>query len=142
MPTVTPTPIVAFAHCPHPWCEGGQQEQVDAVRVETAVSFAETGGSGSIPGIENSYVVLTYADESVAACPGCGTRRELSDTARPQYDNLSGFAQDYLANQNAKRFDPARQHAVQDERVHELEAQVADMASRMDRLLAKLDEKD
>jgi hypothetical protein len=143
MPQVIPTTIRAFAHCPHARCSGYQQEQVDAIRIETQFLYTDSGGD--LPGFERSNVVLAYTDDAeghpseIAPCPECGTRRELSETPRRQYDNLSGYAPDYLISKGAQRFDAAKKDVPQDDsRVKDLEGQVAALSGQVEALLSKL----
>jgi hypothetical protein len=148
MPHVVPTMVQAYAHCPDPVCPGHEQQQVDAVHVETFFMYTDNGGD--LPGFERSVAVLSYADESdghpseVAPCPHCDLRRELSGTPRRQYDRLSGYSPDYLISRNAKPFDPSKPPAAPEDldgRVKDLESQVATLAGQVDALLAALKDK-
>lgn len=128
MPTVTETPVRAYAHCVIPVCAGYRQAEVDAVRTETAYTFADNGGD--LPGIERSNMRLSFADEDDQACPSCGGARDLSEQARRSYDPLSGHDPNGLL-----KFGPFEGVQPKDDRVAELEAKV-------DRLISALEAKD
>jgi hypothetical protein len=93
MPATTQTPVRAWAHCTNPRCPGHEQEEVDALEVETSFFFTDNGGT--LPGVERSSVILVWADPEQAACR-CGRSRDLSGAKRRRYDNLSGFDPDGL----------------------------------------------
>lgn len=89
MPTITEVPIQAYAHCIDARCQGHEQEQVEAIRKEDSFTYAERGGN--LPGTENSFVRVRFADEAESNCRHCGRIRELSETPRRRYDgSLSG----------------------------------------------------
>lgn len=92
MPTITPVPVFAYAHCRDARCPGYQQEQVDAIREETSYTFGENGGDGVFTHmIESSRVEYRFTDTKDSPCPVCGVPREITGTPRPQYVNESGF---------------------------------------------------
>ena len=105
MPAVTDTEIDGFAHCGQPRCPGSSQQPVKAVRRETFHTYRERGGNA--PGVESSFVTLSFADPSERDCPACGRAREVTDQARKTYAPLSGH--DPMGLLGAQRFDPAKQ---------------------------------
>jgi hypothetical protein len=120
MATVTERPVQGYAHCGNAHCPGHQQQKVDAFRVETSHTYAETGGPGSVPGVENSHVHVRWANDEDRVCPGCGGTREVTATARRVLQPLSGHPQDGLLQHGA--FNP--NHQPTDPRIAELQAQV------------------
>src|SRR4051794_39296022 len=94
MPTTTAAEVLAYAHCTEPRCKGYRQQQVMAVRTEDAYTYAERGGD--LPGTENSFVRHAFADPAEAICEFCGSPRDISENARPQYQNISQFDPDGL----------------------------------------------
>lgn len=111
MPTVTEQPITGYAHCVNPRCRGYQQEEVAALREETAFTYAENGGD--LPGIERSHVHFRFANAGQdggaddTRCQHCGGHRDLSETRRRQYANLTGY--DQMGLLRFEGFDPAKQ---------------------------------
>lgn len=94
MPTITGTPVVAYAHCRDARCPGYQQEQVDAIREETAFTYGDGDrlGAGILQNaVEKSLVEYRCADPDRAACPVCSVPREVTGEPRKQYVNESGF---------------------------------------------------
>lgn len=135
MPTPTITQVRAYAHCVRPRCPGYREQEVDAVRREDFYTYAEKGGD--LPGIENSFVYLDFADEDERACPSCGQARDLSATARPQYQNISGHDPNGLLD--IEPFDPhkqaeIRQQPVADEERQRMESENAELRERLARL--------
>jgi len=120
--------VQGWAHCRHGLCPGYMQEQVEAVRVETEFTFRDMGGKGSVPGVERSTVELLWADPDQAACPACGTPREITDQERPVYE-MSGYDPMGLVNGGSSGFDRMVVNSEADERVAALEAQVAKLAA-------------
>lgn len=93
MSTTTETPISALAHCSAPRCAGHAQEPVPGIRRTVSHTYADLNGTaeGSVPGIERSSEYILFADhEADAACPHCGTVRQITDQRRPNYEPLSG----------------------------------------------------
>lgn len=136
MPTVTEMPVKGYAHCRNPRCAGSKQQAVDAIRIEDSYTFVERGGD--LPGIETSQIRHVFANEDDRPCPVCSLPREVTDQARPSYENLSGFAQDGLLdielNDDGTRFDPAKQAALQAEASDKLSAENAELRERLARL--------
>ena len=129
MPSVTETPVKAYAHCGNPICPGNAQEQVDALERTSAFSYQELGGD--IPGDERSTVSFVFADEGDAPCSHCGRElRELSGSPRPQYENLSGFDPEYLRGLAAGLVPEAAGPSSPDE-IAELRAQVEALAAQL-----------
>lgn len=94
MPTITGTPVVAYAHCRDARCPGYQQEQVDAIREETSFTYGDGDrlGAGILQNtVEKSLVEYRVADPDRAACPVCEVPREVTAEPRKQYVNESGF---------------------------------------------------
>lgn len=127
---VTEATVKAFAHCRHPLCPGYGQEEVDAVRTETAYGFKDNGGD--LPGIERSMVMLVFADDDARACRNCGRDRELTGDARPSYQPLSGFDPMGLINGSVAPFDPNVVNTEADQRIAALEAQIAKLAAAVE----------
>lgn len=94
MPTMTGSPVVAYAHCRDARCPGYQQEQVDAVREETSYTFGDGDrlGAGVLQNtVERSHVEYRLADPEQSACRVCGVPREVTGEPRKAYVNESGF---------------------------------------------------
>ena len=136
MPTVTETPVeAAWAHCTQPRCPGNNQQQVPAVRRETAHTYRERGGDG--PGVESSWVSVAFADEGDVACPSCGRAREVSEQRRQTYAALSGH--DPMGLLGAPQFDARKQDELRfeieskgsDPEKVALEQQVADLTAAL-----------
>lgn len=132
------TPVKGYAHCVIARCDGNEQEEVDAVSVETQYMFADYGAG--VGGIERSMVLVSFADEADAICGFCGGPREVTTQKRIQYDPLSGFDQKYLVSSKFKPFSKDRQVEVQDGRVQELEDTVASLTGKLEALLSRLSE--
>jgi hypothetical protein len=111
MPTLTETPVDAYAHCVEPRCQGTNQEPVKAIRKETAHTYRERGGD--MPGIEASWVVLAFENEDEINCPHCGRTRELSVEQRKTYAALSGH--DPMGLLGAPKFDAKKQRELRSE---------------------------
>jgi hypothetical protein len=126
MPTLIETPIRGLASCHNSRCLGYKQEPVDAIRVVTEFSYVDLGGD--IPGVERSSEMFRFADVADAQCPVCGEPRLVSDQTRPIYQNISGQAQDHLANLNSGS-----------ERVRELELQAARSDAQMAQMQAAME---
>lgn len=88
MPTVTQTPVEAFAHCPNAQCLGYQQQPVQGVRTTTAWTYLDHGGD--MPGLESSSDQVWFADEAHVPCSHCEQPRAISEQKRPEYPNISG----------------------------------------------------
>lgn len=111
MPALTETPITAYAHCRDARCPGYQQQEVQAVRVETGWTYGENGGDGVFTHMqEKSSVEFRFADDAEAPCPVCTVPREVTGDARPSYQPLSGF--DPLGLLSVPKFDAAAQVPV------------------------------
>lgn len=132
MPHVVVEMVKAYAHCPNARCSGYLQEQVDAERVDTNYLYTDNGGD--LPGVERSTVQFRWPDGADAGCPGCGATRELSGSARPSYQPLSGHDPNGLINGSVAKFDPAKVNAPESPRVAELEAQLAKMQATLEKL--------
>jgi len=130
--------VRAWAHCRHGLCPGYLQEEVDAERVETAFTFKDNGGRGSVPGVERSFVELLWTDQEQAACPSCGTPRELTDQERPQYE-ASGYDPMGLVNSGAGGFNAQVQNSEADERMAAMEAQIAKLTAALEKNEKKAD---
>lgn len=78
---------------------------------ETAHTYRERGGD--TPGVESSWVVLSFADEHDIACGHCGRAREVTDQRRKTYAALSGH--DPMGLLDAERFDPRKQAELRQE---------------------------
>lgn len=106
MPTVTATPVKAYAHCRDARCPGYNQQEVDAVREEASYTFGELGGDGVFTHMqERSSVEWKFADVEDAPCPVCSELREVTGSHRPSYQPLSGH--DPLGLLSAPKFDAA-----------------------------------
>lgn len=91
MPTITQTPVKAYAHCLNARCPGYEQVEVDAVQETAAYTFGEMGGDGVFAQfVQNSIVEHKFADPEKAPCPGCGSPREVSREPREVYAAQSG----------------------------------------------------
>jgi hypothetical protein len=138
MPTQTVAQVEAYAHCTQPRCPGYREEAVRGVRTEDAYTYAERGGD--LPGIESSFVYLTFANEEEIPCPHCGRPRDISPTSRPQYANLSGFAQDGLLD--VEPFDAAKQvevagQPVRDDERESMLTEIAELRGMVTALLGQ-----
>lgn len=150
MPTVTEREITGWAHCTQPRCPGNTQQQVAAIRTETARTYREMGGDS--PGVEWSGSTLRFVDEEDRFCPYCpptkgGRRRvrELSETPRIRYDPMSGH--DPLGLLGVPEFDPRVQverlaEPVSDPEREQMQAQIAQLTAAVEALTAKKDEDD
>lgn len=149
-PNVLEAEIEGYAYCSRgtnatgqPRCTGHAGERVPAKR--TVVEWTYESRGGDIPGVENSQVHVSWADEDQQECPGflinrdgkvtdvpCGKPRILSETERPVYDHLAGDVDllDGLDVQERER---------SDQRVADLEAQLrqtqAELKSVIDALV-------
>lgn len=111
MPTITATPVKAYAHCRNPLCVGYEQVEVDGLREVMAYTYAEMGGDDIFANFtQNSVVEYKFADAGQAPCPGCGAPREVAGDPRPSYQRLSGHDPNGLLN--LPKFDAAKQNAV------------------------------
>src|SRR5690349_4786386 len=137
MPTVTVTPVRAFAHCVQPRCPGAYEVEVDANRVETAYSFLDNGGD--IPGIERSHVRAEFVNEADATCEHCGSHRDVSLAPRPQYQPLSGH--DPMGLLGMPAFDPSKVNAPSDALSAEMEALKAQVAALTEAMQANAKDK-
>lgn len=132
MSRVRETEVTAYAHCGDPHCAGSRQEEVDAIHVETEVTYMEKGGDA--PGVENSHVHYRLVDPEKRLCPGCGKTRELTGEPRKVYQPLSGHSPEGLLKFGA--FDPSKRVDPNDERVAALEAQVERLAAALEKQVA------
>lgn len=142
MPTTTEQKIRGYAHCRAPRCPGNQQEEVDVLKIEDAYTYAEKGGD--LPGVETSHVRLVFLNDGIddrpddVSCPHCGRNRDLSEDPRPNYDPLSGYAQDGLldipVSANGTRFDPSKQAEIQAEVNEKRDAENAELRERLAKL--------
>src|SRR4051812_42249619 len=110
MPTITETPIKAYAHCRNARCVGYAQEEVNGFQVEQSFTARDLGDNSNTPYammVERSTVSFRCDDEESAKCPACGVIREVTGVARPAYANVSGYDPNYLLSQSAT-FDPAK----------------------------------
>lgn len=108
MPTITAVESVVYAHCRNPRCPGHDQQELRGRRVEEAYTFGENGGDGIfVAFVERSQVHYEAADAADVPCPGCGEPREVTGTARPSYQPLSGHDPNGLLT--VPRFDSGRQ---------------------------------
>lgn len=143
MPTVTPTQVKAYAHCPDALCSGYHQEEIDAIREETAWTYAENGGDGIFaPFVERSIVSFKFADPEDAACHSCGRAREVSGEPRPVYQALSGYDPMFLVNSSAK-FDPSMRNTQEDYENAQLDAanaKIEALEGKLNQLLDALSE--
>jgi hypothetical protein len=108
MPTITGTPVKAFAHCRDARCPGYQQEEIDAVREETSFTFGDGDrlGAGVLQNtVEKSHVEYRAASAGDAPCRVCGVPREVTGERRKQYVNESGF--DPMGLLSMPKFDEA-----------------------------------
>jgi hypothetical protein len=132
MPQITATPATVYLHCRDPRCPGANQEELPGIREETSQTLGENGGDGAMAAmIERSWIEYRVEDPESLPCPACGQGREVTGTARPQYQNLSGH--DPMGLIGGLTFDPNRVNTETDARVAELEA-------KLNRLLAEKDE--
>lgn len=143
MPTITNTPVRAYAHCVNSHCRGNAQAEVDALVEETTWLYTENGGNLAMP--ERSSVNLRFVNSEERHCPECGKNRDLSASKRTSFDGtISGFDPRGLLEMQAAgvEFDPARQHELRQEpladpereRMVALEAENTEMRERMARL--------
>lgn len=131
MPIITEEPTRAFAHCRNARCPGYAQEEIDAIKEETAFTFGDLGGDGVFTHMtERSTVGFRFADPDDGPCPGCHEVREVTGTPRPAYQPLSG--KDPMGLLHAQPFNPSQ--PVPD-RTSELEGQIAEMREQMAELL-------
>jgi hypothetical protein len=125
MPTITGVPVRAYAHCRDARCPGYQQEEVDAVREETAFTFGEGDrlGAGVLQNtVEKSLVEYRFADPDAAPCRVCGVPREVTGDPRKQYVNESGF--DPMGLLSMPKFDEQAPASVVGESDEEMEARL------------------
>jgi len=133
MPTVTESPIEAYASCHNGRCAGYKQQPVQAIRTLTEFSYVDFGGD--VPGIERSTDLIRFADEADEPCPVCGEPRLVSDQVRPIYPNVSGVPQDRLlhVNDDSER---VRDMQLSDAK---REAEMAQMRALMERQAAAIE---
>ena len=94
MPTATEETIAALAFCPDARCYGYQQQEVQAVKTTTVLTYIDNGGD--LPGEERSFSHLRFANEADVPCPECKRDRMISDQVRPVYAPISGQDQNAL----------------------------------------------
>jgi hypothetical protein len=91
MPTITETPVRAFAHCADVACPGSAQEPVDGVRREVAETIGERGGDGPFVGvIEKSTLYVHFADPEDCGLPRVRGPREITEQERPNHGMAFG----------------------------------------------------
>lgn len=135
---VTPAQVKAYAHCQNPLCPGYGQEEVDAVRTEFAWTFGDSDPKSVFKNmIDRSTMMFEYANGEDRACRSCSTDRELTGTARPTYQALSGF--DPMGLLNAK-FDPNTVNTEADARIAALEAALAKQTALIEGMLARTED--
>lgn len=133
MPIVTEDPTRAYAHCRNARCPGYAQEEINAVREETAFTFGDLGGDGVFTHMtERSTVGFRFADPVDGPCPGCGEVREVTGDPRPTYQPLSG--KDPMGLLHAQPYNPSQVVPAED-KTAELQAEVAAMREQMAELL-------
>lgn len=120
MPTITETPVQAYAHCVEPRCPGNAQSEVDALLVTTAWKYHETGGDGMFSHDERSTEQARFADAEDATCRHCGGSRDLSLSPRMQLDRKFGqpdFLLDIDPDQrfNERTADDVRERLIAEE---------------------------
>lgn len=133
--TETLTP--GFLHCPEPRCPGSAQVPAGLVQTLVTETFAERGGATGDPRDalpENSHEYLRVSDAAELECPHCARTRECSLVERPRYDPLSG--KDPMGLLGAKPFDPAMQFGPEDERLKDMQDEMAAMRDEMAKLRA------
>jgi hypothetical protein len=139
MPTIDITTTLAWAHCESPRCPGTASEQVQAERVETTYLYSDNGGD--LPGPERSHVSWRAASEEDIQCRHCGRPRAFTENPPPDIEPLSGYDPMFLLSPDAKPFDPTRQEEIkretEDNRVADLEAQLAAMRAQVEELAAR-----
>lgn len=124
MPTVTETPVKGYAFCRNARCSGYQEEEVDALREETAYTYGDNGGDGVFVGmVERSMVTFRFADPERAPCRSCKQPREVSGSPRPSYQPLSGHNPMGLLEFGG--FDPSMMVPPGGDRTAELEQKLA-----------------
>lgn len=124
----TETVVRGFGHCPDPRCAGSEQTEVPLVQTVVTRTFIENGGAGSVPGEENTWEYLRFAEGDDVQCQHCRRTRECSTEARPAYNNLSG--KDPMGLLAAAPFNPSLKFDPADE----LRAQMDDMRRELDEL--------
>lgn len=134
MPILTTSSVRGFAHCTRGTCPGNEQEPVDVVATETQFLYTDNGGDWGF--VERSTTTLAFADPELAVCEHCGGPREVSTQMRPQLEALSGYDPNYLVSKGFKPFSKDRAVEIQDERVKDLEGELAAMKGQMEALLA------
>jgi hypothetical protein len=128
MPTITETPVTAYAHCVNSRCPGNSQQEVEAIRAEDSFTYAEQGGD--LPGTERSFVRLRFVNDAEAPCPNCGRIRDLSDSPRKQYDgSLSGHDPKGLLDVDP--FDAGKQHELRSGNSEALETENRELRDRL-----------
>jgi hypothetical protein len=93
MPTITETPISAWAHCPRVECPASGQRPVPGIRRMVGETIGERGGDGPFVGVEEkstSYMLFANPEDAVCPEPGCSARAEISDQERPNYGKAFG----------------------------------------------------
>jgi hypothetical protein len=93
MPTITTTPISAWAHCPDVDCPGSVQRPVAGVHELVAMTCGDRGGGEPFTAVlENSTLYVRFADPDEIACPedGCTRDREITDQERPNHGMAFG----------------------------------------------------
>jgi hypothetical protein len=146
VPTVTEELVDAWAWCQAldedglP-CEGLKQRRVRGLRRTTVKTYADSGGN--IPGAENSFSFVWFADESDMVCDFCGAANAgISEQERPVLARVHHDAD--------KLFEMRRQKIearAMDVRIAEMQAQIAtltanrpDQGDQLAALQAQIDE--
>lgn len=132
MPTVSEATTSGFLHCVDPFCGGAVQREAPVVVTTQAWTYFETGGSGSVPGIEKTAESVRPADAS-ACCEVCQGPVDASTQKRPVYPRTrrewdpEGLLE-LIKNDAVKRADDASgvARAASDE-VASLKAQVEEL---------------
>lgn len=93
MPTERIADQTLFVHCVDPLCAGNTQRAVAGQVVTTEWTFAERGGEGTVlHGVENSSDAFRVVNPEDNVCRVCGGALEVTNQARPIYENLSGHS--------------------------------------------------
>src|ERR1044072_2537731 len=141
MPTVTPTSVKAYAHCTDAHCSGYHQEEVPAIREETAWTIGERGGDGAFAMLgENTSGDYRFENLDDMPCPQCSKPRNVTGEPRKQYHPLSGH--DPMGLLNSMKFDAGKQVSPQNEELSTAQAEIAELKSQMRELLDALKEDD
>lgn len=134
MPILTDTPVKAYAFCTDARCDGYTQQEVDAIKVETAFTFGENGGDGVFVNfVERSTIAHRFVNDDDVPCPACGHPREVTGDPRPSYQPISGH--DPLGLVGGPRFNPAVVSTEQDAAMAEMEAKLRRMETMLEQAM-------